>query len=155
MKQNYLNWCGTCYGEKTLHLCMYICMHNNNCYDFWKNWPLSFIWWNSFFHGFSVFLMGQPWETWLCSSPFWCFSSAHAQCRTSTFPEPLSKCFVMHFRNPFPVWNSAKSALCKIRHLQGWIYGMSCQSHWLISFLKSILYKQVMKIWKTLLVVNN
>ena len=32
---------------------------------------------------------------------------------------------------------------------------MSCQSHWLTSFFKNILYKQLINTWKTLLAVDN
>ena len=107
--QDYLNCGSTCYGEKNYHLCISVCMHNDNSYDFWKKLSLLLHLMICFFpqifsivdqsalrqhdnvpHHYGVF----PWH----------IHTAGLQ---------LSQNHYQNVTNPFLVVNPAKSTLCQ------------------------------------------
>ena len=137
--QQHLN-CGDgnyCEQNQPLYIC--ICMQNNSCHGYQKNWLLFLLSMRNFFCRFQIVTFKAT-----ISLPVWCFSLGHVQWWTLTCLEPLLKHFFMYCPNPLLEGNFFKSAwLYVIRsvHLESikftnwvlWNSSMSWSENWIVA----------------------
>ena len=137
--QQHLNFGDGNYCEQNQPLYICICMQNNSCHGYQKNWLLFLLSMRNFFCRFQIVTLKAT-----SSLPVWCFSLGHVQWWTLTCLEPLLKHFFMYCPNPLLEGNFIKSAWLYVTrsvHLESikftnwvlWNSSMSWSENWIVA----------------------